>query len=68
MRKVQAILNVFTRTIAKLEALASSNRKQAGIKLAKADVLDQEAEHLCEEAAAAEKAAGRLKGLLEDAA
>lgn len=66
MSKVQEILSVFTKTIQRLERLASDNRKEAGIKTAKADVLDQEAGQLLDEAAAADKAAGRLKGLLEE--
>lgn len=65
MRKVNAILAVFTNTIAKLEKLASSNRKQAGIKTAKADVLDQQAGDLLDEAQAADKAAAKLKDMLE---
>jgi hypothetical protein len=65
MRKVKSILSVFTRTIERLEKLAAKNRKEAGIKTAKADVLDLEAEHLLDEATAADKAAGRLKDLLE---
>jgi len=63
MRKVKSILSVFTRTIER--KLAAKNRKEAGIKTAKADVLDLEAEHLLDEATAADKAAGRLKDLLE---
>ncbi|WP_313514772.1 hypothetical protein [Pseudomonas sp.] len=65
MSKVASILNVFTKTIAKLEGLAAKNRRAAGIKTAKADVLDQQAEDLLSEAQAADKAANRLKDLLE---
>lgn len=47
--QVKAILGVFTRTIDKLEKLAANNRRNAGIKTAKADVLDQEAGQLLDE-------------------
>lgn len=68
MRNVKTILGVFTRTIAKLERLAEKNRRNAGIKTAKADVLDLEAGALLTEADAAAKAASRLRDLLEEPA
>ncbi len=68
MSKVAKILKFFTATISQLEKLASSNRVEAGIKTAKADVLDVQAGELLDEAAVADKAAKRLKGLLEEPA
>lgn len=66
MSRVDAILAVFTKTIAQLEKVARNNRTEAGIKMASADTLELQAEGLLAEAQKADKVAGRLKDLLED--
>jgi hypothetical protein len=66
MSRVAVILNVFTKTIARLEALAKRNRRRASVKTSKADVLDTQAQELLKEADTADKAASRLKGFLEE--
>jgi hypothetical protein len=68
MSAVATILKVFTKTITKLEKLAERNRKKAGVKTAKADVLDLDAKRLLVEADEADKAAKRLQDLLETGA
>lgn len=65
MNRVNAILAVFTKTIAQLEKVARNNRDEAGIKMATADTLELQAEGLLAEAQKADKVAERLKNLLE---
>lgn len=65
MSRVDAILAVFTKTIAQLEKVARNNRDEAGIKMASADALELQAEGLLAEAQKADKVVGRLKDLLE---
>ena len=66
MNRVNAILAVFTKTIAQLEKVARNNRDEAGIKMATADTLELQAEGLLAEAQKADKVAERLKNLLGD--
>ncbi|WP_339414345.1 hypothetical protein [Pseudomonas sp. EA_35y_Pfl2_R5] len=65
MSRVDAILAVFTKTIAQLEKVARNNRTEAGFKMASADALELQAEGLLDEAQKADKVAARLKDLLE---
>ena len=65
MSRVDAILAVFTKTIAQLEKVARNNRVEAGFKMASADALELQAEGLLDEAQKADKVVARLKDLLE---
>lgn len=66
MSRADAILAVFTKTIAQLEKVARNNRTAAGFKMASADTLELQAESLLAEAQKADKVVERLKDLLGD--